>query len=58
MIFRKFDNEENATINHFYEKLLKLKDLMYTDTGKTLANSRHQFMKDFLKQYYLERGDK
>lgn len=55
---RKFDNEENATINHFYEKLLKLKDLMYTDTGKTLANSRHQFMKDFLKQYYLERGDK
>lgn len=55
---RKFDNGENATINHFYDKLLKLKDLMYTDTGKSLAHSRHQFLEDFLKHYYLERGDK
>lgn len=44
----------NSAITHFYEKLLLLKDRMYTNTGKKMARRRHEFMEEFLKQFYKE----
>jgi uncharacterized protein len=43
-----------TTINHFYEKLLLLKDRMNTATGRAIAEERHRFMEDYLRRYFEE----
>lgn len=43
-----------STVGHFYDKLLKLKDLMNTPTGKKMAEERHAFLESFLDQFYRE----
>ena len=50
----EYKASEAPTINHFYEKLLLLKDQMNTKTGKRIALNRHKFMEDYLKQFYAE----
>jgi uncharacterized protein len=50
----EYKNSEAPTLNHFYEKLLLLKNKMNTETGKKLAKERHQFMERFLSQFYAE----
>lgn len=51
-----YKNTTAPTINHFYEKLLLLKDKMNTVTAQRLATERHQFMEEFLQQFYSEWG--
>jgi uncharacterized protein len=54
MTKEEYKNSTAPTINHFYEKLLLLKDKMNTTTGKKLAEQRHDFMVSYLKQFYSE----
>lgn len=49
-----YKNTTAPTINHFYEKLLLLKDLMKTGSGKAMAQQRHEFMLNYLDQFYKE----
>lgn len=50
----EYKNSESPTLNHFYEKLLLLKDRMNTATGRKIAEERHRFMEVFLAQFYAE----
>ena len=50
----EYKTSSSPTLNHFYEKLLLLKDLMNTSTGKMIAQKRHSFMEKFLSQFYDE----
>lgn len=50
----EYKNSTAPTINHFYEKLLLLKDRMNTTTGKAMAKHRHNYMEQFLEEFYNE----
>jgi uncharacterized protein len=54
MNFEEYSSSNGTTINHFYEKLLKLKNLMNTETAKKMAESRHKYMEDFLAEFFNE----
>ena len=54
MTAEEYRNGESTAIMHFYEKLLKLKDLMNTDYGKKIAKGRHEFLEMYLEQFYAE----
>jgi uncharacterized protein len=52
--FEAYKNDKSGTINHFYDKLLLLKDRMFTKTGREIAQHRHEFMEKFLEEFYAE----
>lgn len=52
--FDAYKKNNSPTINHFYEKLLLLKDLLNTKTAKQIATQRHKFMEKYLSQFFAE----
>ena len=54
MTKEEYKKSNTPTLNHFYEKLLLLKDKMNTETGKKMAEERHAYMERFLSQFYAE----
>lgn len=54
LIKEQYKSSTAPTINHFYEKLLLLKDKMNTKTGRSLAEERHSFMQSYLEQFNYE----
>jgi uncharacterized protein len=54
MTKEQYKNSTAPTVNHFYEKLLLLKDRMNTETGRKMAQRRHLFMEQYLEQFFME----
>jgi uncharacterized protein len=54
MTIEQYRNSKGPTLNHFYEKLLLLKDRMNTGTGRKMAEQRHRYMEEFLEQFFRE----
>ncbi len=52
--FEAYKKDKGHTINHFYEKLFLLKDRMNTESGKVMAEKRHQFMAEYVQQFLQE----
>ena len=52
--FNEYKSSRSCTINHFYEKLLFIKDFMNTNTGKIMAEKRHQIITEYLANFYNE----
>jgi uncharacterized protein len=52
--FEAYKNSTSPTLNHFYEKLLLLKDRMFTETGRQMAAHRHAVMEEYLQEFYAE----
>jgi len=58
MTKEEYKNSNGSSLNHFYEKLLLLKDRMNTKTGKEMAEKRHIYMEHYLEEFYNEREGK
>jgi len=56
--FEQYKKSSGPTLNHFYEKLFLLKDLMNTPTGKRIADERHRFMEEYVQQFLREWNEK
>lgn len=54
MSAEEYHANRGTTVNHFHEKLLLLKDMMSTPTARSMAESRHRYMEDFLREFLLE----
>ncbi|MEH7346638.1 HD domain-containing protein [Bacillus sp. JJ1532] len=54
MTEEEYRKGKSSSIHHFYEKLLKLKDLLNTDTAKEIAEKRHQLMENYLEEFFNE----
>jgi uncharacterized protein len=56
--FEDYKKNKSSSVNHFYEKLLLLKDRMNTKIGKKIAEKRHKFMEEYLKEFFEEWDEK